>query len=151
VIERSVRPYITLIRPLFYSRLKTFLFCKSFPPHPFLFLLQDSLPGFPRLFTVISEHTGICFLLYADVLLMSRDSRATPGVPQETRRDDRSSRQRCQVRGRRRRRAATNCQMVCVCVSSPSVCRPVLFCCVTPDLNTCLATYFSVFLFPPIQ
>ena len=45
----------------FHSRLKTFLFCKSFPLQPFLFLLQDSLNGFPRLFTVISEH--ICFLL----------------------------------------------------------------------------------------
>ena len=33
---------------------KTFLFCKSFPPQPFLFLLHDSLHGFPRLFTVIS-------------------------------------------------------------------------------------------------
>ena len=39
----------------FHSRLKTFLFCKSFPPQPFLFLLQDWLHGFPRLFTVISE------------------------------------------------------------------------------------------------
>ena len=28
---------------LFYSRLKTFLFCKSFQPQPFLSLLQDSL------------------------------------------------------------------------------------------------------------
>jgi len=26
-----------------HSRLKTFLFCKSFPPQPFLFLLQDLL------------------------------------------------------------------------------------------------------------
>ena len=46
---------------LFHSRLKTFLFCKSFPPQTFLFLLQHSLHGFPRLFTVISEH--ICFLI----------------------------------------------------------------------------------------
>jgi len=30
------------------------LFRKSFPPQPFLFLLHDSLHGFPRLFTVIS-------------------------------------------------------------------------------------------------
>jgi len=29
------------------------LYCKSFPPQPFLFLLQDSPHGFPRLFTVI--------------------------------------------------------------------------------------------------
>ena len=36
--------------------LKSFLFCKSSLPQPFLFLLQDSLYGFPRLFTVTSEH-----------------------------------------------------------------------------------------------
>ena len=47
---------------LFHSRLKTFLFCKSFLPQPFLFL-RDSLHGFPRLFTVISEH--VCFLLFS--------------------------------------------------------------------------------------
>jgi len=40
---------------LFHSRLKSFLVCKSSLP-PFLFLLQDSLYGFPRLFTVTSEH-----------------------------------------------------------------------------------------------
>jgi len=46
-----------------FTRCKTFLFCKSFPPQPFLFLLQDSLHGFPRLFTFISEH--ICFMLFS--------------------------------------------------------------------------------------
>jgi len=35
---------------------KSFLFCKSSLPQHFLFLLQDSLYGFPRLFTVTSEH-----------------------------------------------------------------------------------------------
>jgi len=35
---------------------KSFLFCKSSVPQPFLFLLRDSLYGFPRLFTVTSEH-----------------------------------------------------------------------------------------------
>ena len=60
------QPYLLLFgipSPTHSSRLKTFLFCKSFPPQPFLFLLQDSLHGFPRLFTVISEH--ICFLLFS--------------------------------------------------------------------------------------
>jgi len=33
-----------------------FLFCKSFPPQPFLFSYPGSLHGFSRLFTVISEH-----------------------------------------------------------------------------------------------
>ena len=42
-----------------HSRLKSFLFCKSSLPQPFLFLLQDSLYGFPRLFTVTSEHIRI--------------------------------------------------------------------------------------------
>ena len=41
---------------LFHSRLKSFLFCKSSLPQSFLFLLQDSLYGFPKLFTVTSEH-----------------------------------------------------------------------------------------------
>ena len=34
----------------------SFLFCKSSLPHLFLFLIQYSLYGFPRLFTVTSEH-----------------------------------------------------------------------------------------------
>ena len=44
--------------------IKTFLFCKSFPQQPFLFLLQDSLRGFPRLFTVTSEHVRFYFLVF---------------------------------------------------------------------------------------
>jgi len=44
--------------------LKSFLFCKSFPPQPSLFLLQDSLHGFPRLFTVTSEHIRFYFLVW---------------------------------------------------------------------------------------
>jgi len=55
---------------LFYSRLKTFLFCKSFPPQPFLVLLQDSLHGFPRLFTVISEHAFFLLLFSFSVFAL---------------------------------------------------------------------------------
>ena len=67
-IDDAVTVIFTIIRysithSLFHSRLKTFLFCKSFPPQPSLFLLRDSLHGFPRLFTVIYEH--ICFLLFS--------------------------------------------------------------------------------------
>ena len=52
---------ITVIRysithSLFHSRLKSLLLCKSSLPQHFLFLFQDSLYGFPRLFTVTSEH-----------------------------------------------------------------------------------------------
>ena len=36
--------------------LTSFLFCKSSLLQPFLFLIQVSLYGFPRLFTVTSEH-----------------------------------------------------------------------------------------------
>jgi len=54
--------WYSITHSLFLPRLKTFLFCKSFPLQPFLFLLQDSVHGFLRLFTVISEH--ICFLLF---------------------------------------------------------------------------------------
>ena len=46
----------SITHSLFHSRLKSFLFCKSSLPQPFLFLLHDSLFGFPRLFTVTSEH-----------------------------------------------------------------------------------------------
>jgi len=65
--ELSEIIWYSIIHSLFHSRLKTFLFCKSFPPQPFLFLLMDSLHGFPRLFTVISEH--ICFLLLVFLFL----------------------------------------------------------------------------------
>ena len=53
--QRDRRRY-PITHSLFHSRLKSFLFCKSSLPQPFLFLLQDSLYGFPRLFTVTSEH-----------------------------------------------------------------------------------------------
>ena len=46
----------SITHTLFHSRLKSLLFCKSSLPQPFLFLFQDSLYGFPRLFTVTSEH-----------------------------------------------------------------------------------------------
>ena len=46
-----------------HARLKSFLFCKSSLPQPFLFLIQVSLYGFLILFTVTSEH--IVFLLFS--------------------------------------------------------------------------------------
>jgi len=65
----TVESYAVFIcqQSLFHSRLKTFLFCISFPSQPFLFLLQDSLHGFPRLFTVISEN--ICFSTFSLLFL----------------------------------------------------------------------------------
>ena len=48
--------WYSITHSLFHSRLKSFLFCKSSLPHPFLFLIQDPLYGFPRLFTATSEH-----------------------------------------------------------------------------------------------
>ena len=53
--------YYSITHSLFHSRLKSFLFCKSSLPQPFIFLLQDSLYGFPRLFTVTSEHIRFYF------------------------------------------------------------------------------------------
>ena len=49
---RVVWTYVwySITHSLFHSRLKSSL------PHPFLFLIQVSLYGFPRLFTVTSEH-----------------------------------------------------------------------------------------------
>ena len=48
----------------FIARIKPSFLCKSFPPQPFLFLFQDSLHRFPRLFTVISEHIFFYFLVF---------------------------------------------------------------------------------------
>ena len=53
IMQRSNQ---AITHSLFHSRLKSFLFCKSSLPHPFLFFIQVSLYGFPRLFTVTSEH-----------------------------------------------------------------------------------------------
>ena len=39
--------WYSITHSLFHSRLKSFLFCESSLPQPFLFLLQDSLYGFP--------------------------------------------------------------------------------------------------------
>ena len=72
-LQRSPRPqrsyyyWYSITHSLFHSRLKSFHFCKSSLPQPFLFLLRDSLYGFPRLFTVTSEHIFLlvsffCFL-----------------------------------------------------------------------------------------
>ena len=60
IIIISVQSYFyywySITHSLFYSRLKSVLFCESSLPQPFLCLLQDSLYGFPRLFTATSEH-----------------------------------------------------------------------------------------------
>ena len=55
--------WYSITHSLFHSRLKSFLFCKSSLPQPFLFLLQDSPYGFPRLFTVTSEHIRLFYFL----------------------------------------------------------------------------------------
>ena len=51
VIIISLQSYFyywySVTHSLFHSRLKSFLFCKSSLPQPFLFLLQDSLYDFP--------------------------------------------------------------------------------------------------------
>ena len=51
--------WYSITHSLFHSRLKTFLFCKSFPMQPPIFL-HDSLHGFPSLFTVIA-HPSLLF------------------------------------------------------------------------------------------
>ena len=70
---RSLSPYshtychtyyywYSITHSLFHSRLKSFLFCKT-PPYPFLFLIQVSLYGFPRLFTLLLSIS--VFLLFS--------------------------------------------------------------------------------------
>ena len=45
-------------------------FCKSSLQQPFLFLLQVSLYGFPRLFTVTSEHIRLFYFLVFSVFTL---------------------------------------------------------------------------------
>jgi len=51
-----IRPNIPLLPHSF--RLKTFLFCKTFPIVAFLFFFRTSGHGFPGLFTDTSEHVS---------------------------------------------------------------------------------------------
>ena len=63
---RSLSPYYywySITHSLFHSRLKSFLFCKSSLPQPFFFLIQVSLCGFPRLFTLLLSIS--VFLLFS--------------------------------------------------------------------------------------
>ena len=55
--------WYSITHSLFHSRLKSFLFCESSLPQLFLSLLQDSLYGFPRLFTATSEHIRLFYFL----------------------------------------------------------------------------------------
>jgi len=48
--------WYSITHSLFHSKLNTFLFLQILPTAAFPFLLQDSLHGLPRLFTVTSEH-----------------------------------------------------------------------------------------------
>ena len=52
------------------AHLSHFLFCKSSLPQLFLFLLQDSLYGFPRLFAVTSEHIRLFYFLVFFLLFL---------------------------------------------------------------------------------
>ena len=55
--------WYSITHSLFHSRLKSFLFCKSCLPQPFLFLIRVSLYGFPRLFTLLLSIS--VFLLFS--------------------------------------------------------------------------------------
>ena len=48
---------------LFHSRLKTFLFCKSFPLQPFFFFFRTDYM-IPQTFTVTSQHIRFYFLVF---------------------------------------------------------------------------------------
>jgi len=53
--------YLSITFSLFHPRLKTFLFCKSFPPQPFFFTTDYMIP---QTFTVTSEHTRFYFSVF---------------------------------------------------------------------------------------
>jgi len=63
--------WYSVTHSLFHSRLKSFLFCESSLPQPFLSVLQDSLYGFPRLFrpTATSEHIRLFYFLVSFLFL----------------------------------------------------------------------------------
>ena len=54
-----IRPISFPSHSLFHSRLKTFLFCKSFPLHPFFFFRTDYV--IPETFTVTSSVSVFTF------------------------------------------------------------------------------------------
>jgi len=53
----------SIAHSLFHSRLKTFLFCKSFPLQPFFFFFRTDYM-IPQTFTVTSEHIRFYFLIF---------------------------------------------------------------------------------------
>ena len=54
---------LTATHSLFHSRLKTILFCKSFPPQPFFFFFRTDYM-IPPTFTVTSGHIRFYFLVF---------------------------------------------------------------------------------------
>ena len=56
--------WYSITHSLFHSRLKSFLFCKSSLPQPFLFIIQVSLYGFPRLFTLVLSISVFLLFLF---------------------------------------------------------------------------------------
>ena len=54
---------INLPHSLFHSRLKTFIFCKSFPLQPLFFFFRTDYV-IPQTFTVTSEHVRFYFLVF---------------------------------------------------------------------------------------
>ena len=54
---------LTATHSLFHSRLKTLLFCKSFPPQPFFFFFRTDYM-IPLTFTVTSGHIRFYFLVF---------------------------------------------------------------------------------------
>ena len=57
--------WYSITHSLFQSRLKTFLFRKSFPPQPFLFFFGIYYVDSPRLFTVTSEHIRLLLFSFS--------------------------------------------------------------------------------------
>ena len=58
-------PLSSSITPsLFHSRPKTFLFCKSFPPQPFLFFFRTDYMDSHRLLLLFLKHIRLYFLVF---------------------------------------------------------------------------------------
>jgi len=68
----SESPLCTSITPsLFHSRLKTYLFHKSYPP-PVVSLLPPGLPSWTIAGTVSSELLGFCFIFFLNFSFLGR-------------------------------------------------------------------------------
>ena len=60
--------WYSITHSLFHSRLKTFLFCKSFPPQPFLFFFRTDYIDYPDCLLLLLSISVFTFLFFCFTL-----------------------------------------------------------------------------------